>query len=140
MLSVSKIQKGIYKQVSNTKAEGVTYTPKILADFIAAEIVNAYELFEKKSSISIFDPAVGDGQLLDSLLDHLPNFINKEIHVYGYETDELALKKAQVRLFKKFPNVIFHLQSGDFLSHVTKNCSVHIPLLETNEYYLKYYL
>ena len=68
MVTANNIQKGIYKNVSVRKASGVNYTPSILAEFVADEIVRSAENIASKNTISIFDPAFGDGQLLDRSL------------------------------------------------------------------------
>ena len=53
------------------KAHGATYTPKILADFVAREILRQADSTNGRSPIRVLDPAVGDGELLVSFLDQL---------------------------------------------------------------------
>lgn len=107
-----------YQKVSKQKSTGAIYTPILLADFVASEIVKAATFVADKDVINIFDPAVGDGQLLDSLLEKLPNRSNQTVNVYGYETNKDALNKAIDNISVKHPNVILHLQFDDFLIHV----------------------
>lgn len=123
-----------YQKVSKQKAEGATYTPKLLADFVASEIVKAAEFVAYKNVINIFDPAVGDGKLLNSLLEQLPHRPNQTIHVYGYETNKSALNNAIATMSTNHPNVVLHLQFGDFLSHVLDCYGAHdqIGLFDEN--------
>ena len=83
-----------YQKVSKQKSTGATYTPILLADFVASEIVKTAAFIADKNVINIFDPAVGNGQLLDSLLEKLPHRNNQTISVYGYETNKDALNNA----------------------------------------------
>lgn len=125
MTKAPKKQKGIYENVTQQKAEGATYTPQLLADFVAAEIIESANFIAERDVISIFDPAIGDGQLLDSLLAHLPQRDTKTINVYGYDTDENALNNAIATLSVKYPNVTLDLQLEDFLSHVLECYGAH---------------
>lgn len=112
-----------YQRVSKQKAEGATFTPKLLADFVANEIVRASRFNAFKDVINILDPAVGDGQLIDSLLEYLlPYHPNKTIHVYGYETNRDALNNALSTLSKKYPCVVLHLRLADFLTNILIYC------------------
>ena len=58
-----------YTLVTEEKAGGATYTPKILADFVAQQIVRATLKSALATPIRILDPTVGDGELLASLLN-----------------------------------------------------------------------
>lgn len=120
-----KEKKRRYQDVSKQKADGATYTPKLLADFVANEIIESAKFITKKDVINIFDPAVGDGQLLDSLLEKLPNRPSQTVHVYGYETDINALNNTISIISAKHPNAILHLKLDNFLSHVINCYGVH---------------
>jgi Predicted helicase len=109
-----------YTFVNNKKASGATYTPKILADFVANQIVNVAKLHNQK--IKILDPAIGDGQLLDSLLGCLDPL--QKVDVFGFETNLNALETAKNRLQQKYPNANYYLQEGDFLNYVQQNYSM----------------
>ena len=122
MVRENKIQKGIYKNISVRKASGVNYTPRILADFVADEIIRSAKDVTSKSIINIFDPAFGNGQLLDSLLQTIYRTHHCKIHVYGYETDEKAYTLATELLSKKYPGTVLKLELGDFLSSVPDSC------------------
>lgn len=118
MVTVGRIQKGIYKNVSVRKASGVNYTPRILADFVADEIIRSARTVTQKNTINIFDPAFGDGQLLDSLLQAIYRIRHCTVRVHGYETDEQACATAIKSLSTKYPDAILQLESGNFLSNV----------------------
>jgi len=56
-----------YKNAGIKKSEGATFTPSILADFVASQILATFKP-ENNGPIRLLDPAVGDGELLHSLL------------------------------------------------------------------------
>jgi hypothetical protein len=105
-----------YAVVANGKARGATYTPKSLSDFVAAEMVNAARIAWGKGPVRVLDPAVGEGELLASLLEHLPRAA--KVEVYGFDTDARALEHAKARLRAAFPKAVIDLRVGDFLSFV----------------------
>ncbi|AGY58565.1 Eco57I restriction-modification methylase domain-containing protein [Gloeobacter kilaueensis] len=78
------------------KAQGATYTPAALADFVAEQIVR-YLPGERKRPLRILDPALGDGQLLVSLLAKLGSEA-AGVTLHGYETDTAACERARARL------------------------------------------
>src|SRR5438105_3462716 len=80
------------------KATGSHYTPKNLAAFVAQHIVSVATTQLSSGSLTVADPAVGDGELLTALLRALPRQILPNTTVHGFETDTLALDEAQRRL------------------------------------------
>ncbi len=102
-----------YDDVSEAKADGVTYTPRELADFVAARMLENVEPPSGRR-LCILDPAVGHGELLVALLDKL----SCPVQVYGFETDPEALADARTRLAREHPDVEQHLRFGSFLGHV----------------------
>ena len=107
-----------YKLVTEEKASGVTYTPKILADFVAQQIVQGVGQLPSDRSIRILDPAVGDGELLVSLLERLTVNPQLSIEVHGFETAPKALRTATARIGQQFPAVSVHIKSNSFLDFV----------------------
>ena len=103
--------------MTEEKAGGATYTPLLLADFVADKIV-CYARVEDRTAIRVLDPAVGDGELLLSLLTKLQPRTKAAIQVYGFDTDEIALDEARRRLSAAFPHVELNLQLGNFLEFV----------------------
>jgi len=107
-----------YKDVSIKKLNGATYTPKILSDFVAERIIEATG--KKKKVLRILDPAVGDGELLFSLLERLPTD-KHQVEVYGFDTNIQAIDSTTQRLSRFFPTVSLHLSQGNFLDFVEQN-------------------
>ncbi len=107
-----------YEDVAGEKSHGVTYTPAVLADFVARQIVAAAQTLPRDGKVRVLDPAVGEGQLLVSLLRQLRSKPIGEIEVHGFETDPNALRMASVTLAKSFPDVTLRLQQANFLDFV----------------------
>ena len=105
-----------YTKVSEQKAKGATYTPKMLADFVAQRILLTLDLVQNSDRLRILDPAIGDGELLLSLLTKLPEHDNIEVH--GFETNSDALEIATKRLKECFPQVKVNFKSESFLDYV----------------------
>ncbi len=103
------------------KATGAHYTPKMLSDFVAREIVKAWvrekETTQKdrSASIRIIDPAVGDGQLLLSVLGELYQAGFTHFQATGFDTDPNALEQASIRIYRSFSNIDMELREKDFL-------------------------
>ena len=113
-----------YTVVPEEKAGGATYTPNILADFVAGQIVNILDEIPVDRPLRVLDPAIGDGELLVSLLRKLANYQGLEIEIYGFETDQNALNIATSRLRKCFPTVEVNFKSESFLEFVLKYFSM----------------
>jgi len=109
-----------YQFVTEGKAGGVTYTPKDLADFVARRIVEAAELDHTGEVLRVLDPAVGEGQLLASLLEQLPS--GREVEICGFDTNTEALAHTEARLRKSYPKLQLRLATGDFLGFVLEKC------------------
>jgi adenine-specific DNA-methyltransferase len=107
-----------YRAVVREKAQGVTYTPEALADFVAAQIVGAIGGRAQGSVLRVLDPALGQGQLLASLVGQLVSRSECRIEMHGFETDPSALAFATQALSDSFPNVPLRLRCGDFLKFV----------------------
>ena len=110
-----------YDIVSEKKADGAVYTPKVLADFVSKQIVEAFEEQTSYRSLRILDPAIGHGELLVSLLKHLPRPWEASIEVYGFETDSDALDTARERIEQRFPSVSLHFESDNFLEFILEH-------------------
>ena len=102
-----------YGDVAEAKADGVTYTPRVLADFVAGRIVASAQT-PNGHAARILDPAIGHGELLLALLSQLEG----AVEVYGYETDPEALAEARHRLAAAHPGAVLNLRLGSFLDHV----------------------
>ena len=113
-----------YKIVSEQKANGATYTPKILADFVAKQIAETANFGALNSPLHILDPAIGDGELVIGLLQALEELGVEDVCVFGFDTDAGALSQAKQRIAFRFPKAIINLRQEDFLSFVSKTYSV----------------
>lgn len=121
-----------YQYVTEEKAGGVTYTPKLLADFVASQIVDAADL-PAEGPIRVLDPAVGEGELLSSLLDALPKPTNVE--VYGFDTNENAFERTKERLRAAYPDASVYLTFGNFLDFVIEGGAGSLFSSETPDTY-----
>ncbi len=110
-----------YKSVAGRKADGVTYTPRVLADFVGSQIARTCDAASLRESIRILDPAVGDGELLLSLLECFERMGVADIEAHGFDTDAAALGVAAARITERFPNVSLHFEHGDFLQFVLEH-------------------
>lgn len=107
-----------YSLPSEEKARGKTYTPKLLADFVARQVVRLAGLQTTTEQPRVLDPAVGDGELLTSLLAQLEQKNLVHVDVYGFETDLQALGEAEARLSRRFPKASLYLRHESFLEFV----------------------
>ena len=110
-----------YRIVTEEKAGGATYTPKILADFVAKKIVQFAGKLPTDRRLRVLDPAIGHGELLVSLLEGLANQTNLTIEVYGFETNQEALSMAAARIKQQFPDVSLHFEPDNFLEFILEH-------------------
>ena len=101
-----------YSHVESRKREGAHYTPDTVADFISENIVANATLGK---SINIVDPAVGDGELLISLLKTLKDHSLDQIKVYGFDTNKKSMEITENRLRGIYPDINLELHNEDFL-------------------------
>lgn len=136
MLSQSEQIKKLPDKVDleKIKENGIHYTPPELASFLADSIINYLEL--KNGTISVLDPACGDGALLNAFALSLPKSLRKKITLTGYESDNDACKSAQESLRKiGAKNIIIH--NADFLG-LEEFCDPSLPLFDGAKQYKKY--
>jgi type I restriction-modification system DNA methylase subunit len=88
-----------YKNTGIKKSEGATFTPSILADFVASQILATFKS-ERNEPIRLLDPAVGDGELLCSLLKQIDPSLFPRIRVVGFDINNDSVEIAQKRLRK----------------------------------------
>lgn len=114
-----------YANETKKKANGVIYTPPEMADYLADQMIEFSPLdFSTLTSVSILDPAAGEGMLLISII-HKINEINKNIDIVavGYETDAIVASATQERLSTLFPNVQVQIYTNDFLAIAETICN-----------------
>lgn len=103
-----------YKDVTEEKADGATFTPPNLADFVARQIVDGMN-GELQKPLRILDPAVGEGSLLLSLIEQLEERGYKSIEVHGFDTNASSLAIAERAIRKKYPKHKINFRPSDFL-------------------------
>lgn len=111
------VQSPRYTEVAVQKSAGATYTPGSLAHFVARQMLRIAAL-PRHRIIRVLDPAVGDGALLDALIEALPPTTHRRLQVRGYDTDGHALTKAAQRLQDVYPGIDLRLERVDFLDLV----------------------
>lgn len=78
------------------KETGSHYTPPGLARFVANKIWS--HTYKPETTITVLDPACGDGELLVSFIEAIPQEWRKYINLIGVDSDATAFKSAQKRL------------------------------------------
>lgn len=107
-----------YLPLKNRKATGSHYTPKLLADFVAVQMLKARHPSSTTKKIRILDPAAGDGELLLSLLSELlKNHAVETIKVTGFDTDDKAIEQATARIKALYPDIAISISHQDFLEY-----------------------
>lgn len=108
------------------KANGIHYTPTNLSSFVARKIIDEANKFNKKG-LRIFDPAAGDGALLEALSRELLDRGYKDFEIFGFDTNPSAINVSIKRLSSFFNNHI-HLSHQDFLDYVLQNYAIEESL------------
>jgi len=85
------------KQVTDQKANGAHFTPHELACFVARRIIKTLSL-DTMNTLSVLDPACGDGELLLAFTKTLPKKALHKTTVIGVENNIQTVQTAQVRL------------------------------------------
>lgn len=114
----SKDLKGRYARFGVRKAEGATYTPKALSDFVAEQIVRCLGDAPSKP-LRLLDPAVGDAELLFGLLAQLKP-LRVRLEAVGFDTDRDAIEIARARLGEHFPEVPVQFVQQSFLAYAVE--------------------
>jgi adenine-specific DNA-methyltransferase len=102
-------------RAGSRKLSGAYYTPRILADFVSSKILSEWRRKVGAARVRLLDPAVGDGELLDSILTGLRGD-PAEVEVFGFDTDPRALEAAGRRLRASHPGYRCVLENADFLA------------------------
>ena len=84
-----------------------------MADYVARQMLK-YSRGSDENSIYILDPAVGEGELLISMIRTLLPY-GKRLYVVGYEIDEEVGKATQSNLSAMFPSVSVNIRNENFL-------------------------
>ncbi|HBH7855191.1 Eco57I restriction-modification methylase domain-containing protein [Vibrio parahaemolyticus] len=115
-----------YQHVTCRKSEGAHYTPTRLSQFVSEKILTK---LKKRERLVVADPAIGDGELILSLLNSLDSTDNVEVIGFDINLDSIELSKQ--RIYNFFPNVKINLIHGDFLDYCinnnSENCNYILP-------------
>jgi len=114
----SATARGRYSLVTDEKGGGVTYTPPLLARFVARKIAEVVNGLAADRPLRLLDPAVGHGELLLALVEQLRQRGRRHVEVEGFELDREALWVAERRLRREFSDLPVRLRSASFLDHV----------------------
>jgi len=108
-----------YSNESYSKNNGIVYTPRVMADYLSNLIINNTRKLPK-DIIRILDPAIGDGELIISLLSNLKKRISENIYisVVGFETNKSIIKNTVNRILSNFTNVNIEIKNIDFIEYV----------------------
>jgi methylase of polypeptide subunit release factors len=118
-----------YQSVDAEKAHGATYTPESLARFVAERIIESADL-KARASLTILDPAIGDGALVLALLDALKGKTRASIIVHGFDTNVTALDEAARRIRLAHPKTQLELTQASFLDILLESdCNTVAPSL-----------
>lgn len=124
-----------YTNTGKNKENGVVYTPIEMANYVSKEILKyGQQAFDIE--INILDPAVGEGELLISMLQIIQE-PNKKITVVGYETDEAIGKQTQEMLNTMFPAVEIDIRNMDFLEAVESGEIEKFDIIIANPPYIR---
>ncbi|MDD2709945.1 MAG: N-6 DNA methylase [Verrucomicrobiae bacterium] len=87
------------RDATQRKANGIHYTPPLLAAYLAQQVVSKLKpRLDKIGQISVLDPACGDGNLLKAIVDATPHRLRAKLALTGFDTDAEALQKAENNL------------------------------------------
>lgn len=104
------------------KETGSHFTPTILSEFVASKIVS--KISRTNRTLRILDPAVGDGELLLSIIKHLYYEGKDDFEIFGFDTNKNAINYAYARISNLYPNIKITLEHKDFLEYVLENYSL----------------
>jgi len=101
------------------KKTGSHYTPTILAEFVAQQIVTLWTAEQPVATVRVIDPALGDGELLLALIRALHKAHKMPVHAYGFDTNRTAIELSKARIVSSFPDLPNTFACIDFLNFAT---------------------
>jgi hypothetical protein len=110
-----------YRFVENQKGTGAHYTPEMLSDFVAQQILDSCLNRSKSGKVRVLDPAVGAGELLCSVARELSKAGFTNVEISGFDTDGKAISSATTRISSTFPDIPLFLKCEDFLDVALKD-------------------
>ncbi len=119
------------KETTTDKANGVVYTPQILAEYVAKEMLNFSKCHLDANEIQILDPAIGEAELTVALIREIfKQNKTAKIKVTGYDISAQAVSVSIQRISMEFPSVALDIKHENFL-----NISVEDDLFNINQKY-----
>lgn len=125
-----------YSNIDKEKANGVVYTPKTMAEYLAKEIVKYKVIDNTSDTIRILDPAIGKGELVFALLRAIGSSY-KKIEVVGYETDVNVCEETTAKLLHAFPNIMISIRNEDFLVAIEEHTTGLFDYVIANPPYIR---
>jgi hypothetical protein len=105
-----------YSNETLQKSNGIVYTPPILANYVANQILKNYDYKLSKKEFDILDPAIGEGELIIALIQELShNFNDIHINIYAYETNSFVIDTTTERIKQENNNVTVTIINKSFL-------------------------
>lgn len=104
-----------FENLTLEKETGSVYTPVGMAADLSAALLSNYKA---EDSVSILEPAVGDGRLLCSILSSVSPEVS--VRVVAYEVDSLVLNSTAELLAAEFPRVDFTFINKDIVQDFLK--------------------
>ena len=129
----------ISSSFDNQKSNGVVYTPKSLADFVAKKIINYFNSFNSVTkNLRILDPSVGDGVLILSVLENLNLESFESIEVFAFDIDDSNFLDLKRLISDRYCNVDITLRNQDFLEYyVARDENEDFDLIIANPPYVR---
>lgn len=106
-----------YSNTERKKSEGATYTPKVLANFVAQKMLEVYKIPEE-GKIRVLDPACGDGELLEAIINCFPVSQRMRLEIRGFDVNPDAIQLANYNLNINFPDLDIVVEELDFLEYI----------------------
>ncbi|TWT54508.1 Modification methylase PaeR7I [Rubripirellula amarantea] len=116
------------------KQNGIHYTPENLAAFLAQRTLLAYGKSSK--SISVVDPACGDGNLLVAIAQNAKPSVRRRMQLFGFERDPDAASNAQANL-SNLGVASVTIVKHDFLDVVKKDDGFRYDIVIANPPYVR---
>jgi adenine-specific DNA-methyltransferase len=104
-----------YSSLQDRKKTGSHYTPDALAQFVAREMLQAWQSSPGTLTVRVLDPAIGDGGLLLAILQELTRHGVADLEAFGFDTDPHAVDFARAHIGRHFPTIPLHVALEDFL-------------------------
>lgn len=118
------------------KKHGVHYTPSSMATFMANATLDELKACRKPSKLTIYDPAVGDGELLLNFIECAKTKGFTKFNVVATDIDHDALITAIHRLCDMGKDVEITLHAVDFMDYI-KSSNLKADVVIMNPPYVR---